>query len=83
MDSTIIVALIGLVGIVISAVITYSASTKNYANKLEVQIAVMNKQLDTFAKAIDEHNKLTQKIPVMENDIKTLYHRVDKLEEER
>ena len=83
MDTAIIVALIGFFATIIAAAITYASTTKAYANKLEIQIAVIEEKISTLTKAMDEHNEINKKIPVIENDIKTLYRRVSKLEGEK
>ena len=83
MDTAIIVALIGFFATVIAAAITYASTTKAYANKLEIQIAVIEEKISTLTKVMDEHNEINKKIPVIENDIKTLYRRVSKLEGEK
>lgn len=84
MNPTIVVAIIGFVGVVLSSVITgiatYSSATKKYADDLKAQIAVINNQVETLSKAIDEFKEMSRKIPAMEEQIKSIFHRLKILE---
>ena len=86
MNPTIIVAIIGFAGVVISSVITgiatYSSATKKYADDLKVQIAVINNQVVTLSKAIDEFKEMSRRIPAIEEQIKSIFHRLKRLEGE-
>lgn len=41
--------------------------------------AVTDQKIEELTREVREHNDFAKRIPVMENDIKTLYHRVDEL----
>ena len=41
--------------------------------------AVIDEKIDTLTREVREHNEFASRIPVIENDIKTLYKRVDDL----
>ena len=42
--------------------------------------AVTDEKIAELTREVREHNDFAKRIPVMENDIETLYRRVDKLE---
>lgn len=43
--------------------------------------AVTDEKLAELTREVREHNDFARRIPVMENDIKTLYKRVDEIKE--
>lgn len=44
--------------------------------------AVTDEKIAELTREVRAHNEFAKRLPVVENDIKTLYKRVDKLEEE-
>ena len=44
-------------------------------------IAMIQTRLDDLTREVREHNDFAKKIPVIQNDIKTLYHQIDELKE--
>ncbi|MCH5203947.1 MAG: hypothetical protein J1F03_04310 [Oscillospiraceae bacterium] len=71
MDSTIIVSLISLCGTLFGSLGGIVVSSKLTAYRLE--------QLE---KRVNEHNNFARRMPVVEEQIEQLEHRVDKLEKE-
>lgn len=43
--------------------------------------AVVDAKLDELTREVRKHNEFAEKIPVIQNDIKTLYHQVNELKE--
>ena len=43
--------------------------------------AVVDAKLDELTREVRKHNDFAEKIPVMQNDIKNLYHKIDELKE--
>ena len=41
--------------------------------------AVVDAKLDELTREVRKHNEFAEKIPVIQNDIKTLYHQIDEL----
>ena len=41
--------------------------------------AVIDEKIDTLTREVREHNDFASRIPVIENDIKTLYKRIDNI----
>ena len=43
--------------------------------------AVVDEKIAELTREIRRHNDFAERIPVMENDIKTLYHKIDEIKE--
>lgn len=43
--------------------------------------AVVDEKIAELTREIRKHNDFAERIPVMENDIKTLYHKIDEIKE--
>jgi endonuclease III len=43
--------------------------------------AVTDQKIEELTREVREHNEFARRIPVIENDIKTLYKRVDEIKE--
>lgn len=80
MTEAIIVALISgavtLVGIVISTV----ATNKKTENTINVKQAVTDTKIDELTREVREHNGFARRMPVVEEKIKIINHRIDDLE---
>lgn len=76
----IIVAIItgglSLIGVVFSNV----SSNKKIQNQLNTQQAVMDTKIDELTREVREHNHFAQRIPVVEEQIKVINHRIEDLE---
>ena len=81
MSEAIIVALItgglSLLGIIYSSNKTAQAMD----SKLDKQQAVMETKMDELTREVREHNNFAKRIPVVEERIKVINHRVEDLEE--
>ena len=81
MTESIIVALItgglSLIGVVISGVMT---ARKN-ENALKVSQAVTDTKLEELTREVRAHNNFAQRMPVVEEQIKVINHRIGDLEE--
>lgn len=71
MDSTIIVALVSLVGTVSGSIIGCVASAK-----------LTNYRLQQLENRVAEHNNFAHRLPVVEEQIKVINHRIEDLEQE-
>ncbi len=80
MTEAIIVALISgavtLVGIVISTV----ATNKKTENTINVKQAVTDTKIDELTREVREHNGFARRMPVVEEQIKVINHRIEDLE---
>ena len=81
MADTIIVAIItgglSLAGVVISSI----ASTRRMDSNLKTSQAVTETKLDELTREVREHNNFARRIPVVEEQIKVINHRVADLED--
>lgn len=80
MTEAIIVALItgglSLIGVVVTCLATARKSEKNQ----EVAQAVMKTELAELTREVREHNNFAQRMPVVEQEIKTINRRIGELE---
>lgn len=80
MSDAIVVALItgavSLFGTIITVIMTSSKTNK----KLEINQAVTDTKIDQLTMEVREHNSLAIKIPVIEEQIRVINHRIDDLE---
>ena len=80
MTEAITVALItgglSLIGVVVTCVATARKSEKNQ----EVAQAVMKTELAELTREVREHNNFAQRMPVVEQEIKTINRRIGNLE---
>lgn len=80
MSEAIIVALItgglSLVGVII----TNNWATREMDAKLDKQQAVSNEKIEELTREVREHNNFAKRVPVMEEQIKVINHRVSDLE---
>ena len=78
---SIIVALItgglSLVGVIF----TNSKSNKAIENKLSISQAVTDTKIDMLTEEVKKHNNFAARMPVVEEQIKTINHRIDKIEQ--
>ena len=81
MSEAIIVALItgglSLLGIIYSSNKTAQAMD----SKLDKQQAVMETKMDELTREVREHNNFAKRMPVVEEQIKVINHRISDLEE--
>ena len=81
MSEAIIVALItgglSLLGIIYSSNNTAQALD----SKLDKQQAVMETKMDELTREVREHNNFAKRMPVVEEQIKVINHRIEDLEE--
>ena len=81
MSEAIIVALItgglSLLGIIYSSNKTAQAMD----SKLDKQQAVMETKMDELTREVREHNNFARRMPVVEEQIKVINHRISDLEE--
>lgn len=71
-----IAGLINIIGIVASNI----SSNKKIENQLDKQQAIMNTKLESLTNAVNEHNNFARRMPVVEEKISVINHRLDDLE---
>lgn len=78
---TIVVALITGGLSLLGVIITSSKTTRDVQAKLDKQQAVTDTKLDELAREVREHNNFARRVPVMEEQIKVINHRIADLEQ--
>lgn len=78
----IIVSIITGICSIVAVAITSAASGKKLQQQLEVSQAVMNTKLEALTSEVRTHNEFARRMPVIEEQIKVINHRLDDLERE-
>lgn len=80
MDTAIIVSIISgiftLAGTIISVVVGFSKASQ----KAAIQQAVTDTKLDELTREVRKHNNFAERLPVLEEQIKVVNHRIADLE---
>lgn len=67
----------------IGVIITNMQSNKKIGYQLEKQQAVTDTKLEELTREVREHNNFAKRMPVVEEQIKVINHRIDDLEKGR
>lgn len=78
--SEIIIAVISGVATILTVILTSSRTSAQTDAKLDKQQAVMETKIDMLAAEVREHNNFAKRMPVVEEQIKVINHRIDDLE---
>lgn len=74
----IIVAVLTLLGVIVSNI----GSNRKIEHSLETSQAVTDCKIEELTREVREHNNFAQRMPVVEEQIKVINHRIKDLEEE-
>ncbi len=66
----------------IGVIITVVAGQRKTEQSIRISQAVTDTKLDELTREVREHNNFARRMPVVENDIKTIYRRLDRLEDQ-
>ena len=84
MSEAIVVALItgglALVGAVVTTVITSNTMLKKTETKIQISQAVTDEKITELTREVREHNNFAKRVPVVEEQIKVINHRISDLE---
>ena len=80
MDGIIAAAITGGLAL-IGVIITVVAGQRKMEESMRVSQAVTATKLEELTREVRKHNGFAERLPVVENDIKTIYKRLDKLED--
>ena len=80
MSEAIVVALITGGLSLIGVVITCMATAKKNETAMKVSQAVTDTKIDELTREVRQHNNFAQRMPVVEEQIKTINHRLNDLE---
>lgn len=77
--ASIVVGILSLVGVII----TNDNSNKKIETRLDKQQAVMDCKIDELTREVREHNNFAKRMPVVEEQIKVINHRIQDLEKQQ
>lgn len=80
MDSAIIVAIITSAFTLVGVIITVISSNRRIENTLSTAQAVTDCKIEELTREVREHNNFAKRMPVVEEQIKVINHRVYDLE---
>lgn len=83
MMETIMAALITGGMALVGVIITNAASNRKVENSIKTSQAVTDVQIKELAREVRAHNNFAQRIPVVEEQIKVINHRLADLEHEK
>lgn len=82
MESIIVSVVTGACSI-IGVVLASAASSRKLQQQLEISQAVMNTKLESLTSEVRAHNEFARRMPVIEEQIKVINHRLEDLEREK
>lgn len=77
--SALITGLLALAGVIISNIM----SNKKIENQLSTAQAVTDCKIDELTREVREHNNFAKRMPVVEEQIKVINHRISDLENKK
>ena len=83
MSEAIIVAIITGGLSLIGSIISNNRTAQSMDAKLDKQQAVTETKLEELTREVRAHNNFAQRVPVLEEQIKVVNHRIEDLEKER
>lgn len=78
-----IVTIIAGVFTLAGTIITVLAGTRKTNENIKINQAVTDTKLDELTREVREHNNFAQRMPVVEEQIKVINHRIEDLEHNR
>ena len=76
------VAIITAIATIATVIISNRANNREIQHKLETNQAVFDTKLETLTAEVKAHNNFAQRMPVVEEQIKVINHRLEDLEHE-
>lgn len=80
MTPEILIALIGSAASIVTVIITTKSGNKEITHKLETSQAVTDTKLQALTDEVRSHNEFAKRMPVVEEQIKVINHRLEDLE---
>ena len=76
----ILIALIAAVGSIIGVVITNKSANDKMMQSMKVHDAVTDTKIEELTREVRAHNHFAERMPVVEEQIKVINHRIEDLE---
>ena len=83
MSTEIIVSIITSIASIIVVIITSISGNAKTQKQLEISNAVIQEKITNLANEVRTHNEFARRMPVIEEQIKVIDHRIDDLEHPR
>lgn len=80
MNDTITAEIITGIVTVLVTFLTVLAGILKSRKDAEVRQAVTDEKIEELTREVREHNNFARRLPVVENDVKTIYKRLERLE---
>lgn len=80
MSETIIVAIVSGGMALLGTVITCLATNRKNEQNMKISQAITETKIDELTREVREHNNFARRMPVVEEQIKVINHRIDDLE---
>lgn len=80
MSDAIVVGLIAAVASILAAVITARMTQNKIQTDLKEQVAVQTVKIEKLTEEVKKHNGFAERIPVLEEKVKVINHRIEDLE---
>ena len=80
MTEGIIVAVITVVGAIIAALIQGNLTASKLTIEIDKKLAISDTKMDELTREVREHNDFARRVPVIEEQIRVINHRIDDLE---
>ena len=80
-DAAVVAVISGIVTIIATLITMVTGITKARSDADALQ-AVIDEKITELTREVREHNNFARRLPVVENDVKTIYKRLEKLENE-
>lgn len=80
MDDSIIISIVSAVATIVGVVLSTKASNREIQHKLETHQAVLDTKIDNLAASVTKHNHFAERMPVVEEQINVINHRLEDLE---
>lgn len=80
METILSAAITGILALV-GVIITNSSNNRKIENKLEKAQAVTDCKIEELTREVREHNNFARRMPVVEEQIKVINHRLNDLEQ--
>lgn len=71
---------LSLIGVIISNIVSNRKVASDVENQLKVAQAVTNTKLEILTEEVKKHNNFASRMPVVEEQIKVINHRIEDLE---
>lgn len=82
MSDGVVIAIITGVLTLIGTIITVIAGNQKTNENLKISQAVTDTKIEELTREVREHNNFARRMPVVEEQIKVINHRIDDLEDE-